>query len=371
MITRRLMYIGAVGAGAIAIVLVLRLSGKLQPQDVRSSPLPLRQEDAMADSTIDETKPLARLEFDAAVLVREHPPRLTNANKKAVCAAASSGPAPAGKIIFTRWPERRLPVAVNATHTETESFADIFQYAPAAAGCVEWHLNFADPNLFFAYGGPLFAQDEIQVAEHPALASVREALNAKEVTCYTTSKNRPTPVLVAGVERRLSINTAGIYGNNFSHAPAATIQRAITVLNPPTISNILAIAAPACGSGRYERAEIELILATAYTGFRAAVEESQRLSPGCKVVIHTGHWGCGAFGGNKQLMSILQILAANLAQVDKLVFHAFDSAGRQAFDAGEQLLQKEFLRSGTSLPMEDLLAKLQQHGFKWGVSDGN
>lgn len=43
------------------------------------------------------------------------------------------------------------------------------------------YVNFADPNMFVAYAGPLFAQDEIQVMEHPTLASVREYLLDKKV----------------------------------------------------------------------------------------------------------------------------------------------------------------------------------------------
>ncbi len=42
----------------------------------------------------------------------------------------------------------------------------------------EWWVNFADPHLFVAYGSSLFAQDEIQVAEHPSLGHLREALYA-------------------------------------------------------------------------------------------------------------------------------------------------------------------------------------------------
>jgi len=43
-------------------------------------------------------------------------------------------------------------------------------------------------------------------------------------------------------------------------------------------------------------------------------------------VIHTGFWGCGAFGGNRRLMTILQSLAGDLAGVET-VFRAFDKPG--------------------------------------------
>ena len=57
-----------------------------------------------------------------------------------------------------------------------------------------------------------------------------------------------------------------------------TIRRASSRLDPPTISNILAIAAPRGGFGAYSRGEIEGVLITAFSGFRAAVLESRRVA---------------------------------------------------------------------------------------------
>jgi len=51
---------------------------------------------------------------------------------------------------------------------------------------------------------------------------------------------------------------------------------------------------------------VERILATAYTGFMAAKADSYtagREGVVPAVVIHTGHWGTGSFGGNKALPS--------------------------------------------------------------------
>jgi len=69
---------------------------------------------------------------------------------------------------------------------------------------VGWHVNFTDPILFGAYGTAFVAQDEIQVAEHPALAALHEALAARQLPVLTVEDGSPTPVLVAGVERRHS-----------------------------------------------------------------------------------------------------------------------------------------------------------------------
>jgi len=64
------------------------------------------------------------------------------------------------------------------------------------------------------------------------------------------------------------------------------------VLDPPTISNILAIEAPPGDWGLYSTAQILLVLRTAVAGYRAAGAESEG-----EVVIHTGFWSCGAYGG--------------------------------------------------------------------------
>ncbi|MCA9008157.1 MAG: hypothetical protein KDB01_00350 [Planctomycetaceae bacterium] len=61
--------------------------------------------------------------------------------------------------------------------------------------------------------------------------------------------------------------------------------------------------APACGFGRYTRDQIEFVLSTALTGFRAAVLESRKQrGEDVKTAIHTGYWGCGAYGGNRVLI---------------------------------------------------------------------
>ena len=67
-----------------------------------------------------------------------------------------------------------------------------YQYKPSTdAKEVEWYINFADSSLFFAYGTALFAQDEMQVAEHPSLASLRELMQA--------NKQDPNNRLIPGI----------------------------------------------------------------------------------------------------------------------------------------------------------------------------
>lgn len=296
-----------------------------------------------------------RFEIDANELFAQHPPRITNPNKRRVFEKAGSSHG--GRLGVTRWAEIE-PVARDGSALAIEAHADMFQYGPTAPGAIDWHLNFADPSLFFAYGGPMFAQDEIQVAEHPALAALRERLRTQGADS-TVESGASTPVLVKGVERRVAIDTRGIYGRAFSSARPEQIDKAARVLDPPTISNIIAMAAPAGGRGKYRSLEIDRIVATAYTGFTAAKSESGEQ----RVVIHTGFWGCGAFGGNRILMPLLQLIAARWAGVDRLVFHAVDLPGMAAFDQA-----RKYLVGLGDAPTTTRIAAL---GLEWGTSDGN
>jgi hypothetical protein len=326
-----------------------------------------------------EIEPIERIEFEAARLIEEHAPRWRDPNKEAVFRVASSPEFPfEGLVRYARWPKAEIPRSVSARSriTVREGFYD---YVPSAvAGVVEWHLNFADPPLFVAYGSPLMAQDEVQVAEHPILGSVREVLLSMEkqaVTCE--SWGGPTPVTVSGVQRRCAIDTwpdpaAGhsrdLYGNAFARASRAEVLAATRPLSPPTLSNILAISAPPGGRGAYTRSEMQDVLDTAFAGFGAARRESESTAgAGVRTIIHTGFWGCGAFGGNRRLMTMLQALAADLAEVD-VVFHAGKADG--ATLAGEALEDYARILDVTHEGSR-ILDEWVRREFRWGVSDGN
>ncbi len=321
-------------------------------------------------------EPLARLEFEAETLMREHPPVLRHPCKRLVYEIACPPDVPArGKVGFTRWREIEPPGTLDlAVAPAIEPRAGFFDYAPVRADAVEWHVNFADPVLFVAYGGPLLAQDELQVAEHPVLGALREALLARGVAALTASGGLATPVLVTGAERRCVIDTGGgLYGNAFARAGEARLRAAVRRLEPPTVTHLVAMAAPAGGWGRYQRHQIAGALATATTAFTAARLESARLAGGAPraVVVHTGWWGCGAFGGNRVLMAMVQALAARLARLDGLVFHFGSADGRVAFDEALDRLDDLLAPHGARAPTAALLDGLDSMAFAWGVSDGN
>jgi hypothetical protein len=151
-------------------------------------------------------------------------------------------------------------------------------------------------------------------------------------------------------------------------APEDAVARATMRIDPPTITNLIAMAAPTYRSGRYERAMIERILVTAFTGFAAAVAESALLAPGAPVVVHTGFWGCGAFGGNRTLMSTLQLIAAGMAGLARLVFHTASAEGTSLSDA-EQIIREQLGRDG-EMSTQELIDRIDAMAFEWGRSEG-
>ncbi len=286
---------------------------------------------------------LLRRRFDASDLP---PAVLRHPHKQLAYELAMSGPAPAGHIEVTRWRSGELPKR-NERSFRTELVIEPGYYTyldePTA-----WHLNFADPSLFYAYGSALLAQDELQCLEHPALGSIREALGGD---AKTEDNNVATPVLVKNVERRCAL--VGLYGNAFAAASAGDVRAALSLVRPPTHTNLIAIAAPV-GSGVYSRRDLELILSTAYTGFAAAVNEGA-------IEVRTGFWGCGAFGGNRIVMTAMQLYAARLADVARVRFYAFDDAGRADADEGAAL---------ASIAGDRIIDVILERELRWGVGNG-
>ena len=349
--------------------------------------------------------PFERRTYPAAELMARHPPVITHANKRVLYDISCPPDAVhGGSLEYSRWFAMPLPPTCSPGAAPELALVreDWFDYeplgadpaapapaapapapSPAAPVPVEWHVNFADPRLFGYYGDAFFAQDEMQVAEHPALASLREALKAAGLPPLTIEQGVPTPVLVTGVERRISMaidpnpgegRLIGLYGRAFPNASEDALRRACTRLDPPTLSNILVICAPRANYGAYTAGQIEFTLQTAYTGFRAAAIESARLVGGAsggadrpRVAVHSGFWGCGAFGGNRVMMILLQLIAAQMAAIDTLVLHVGNPSGRSSVDRAFELARG--LAAVTETPT--LVARLAALGLPWGRDDGS
>jgi hypothetical protein len=272
-----------------------------------------------------------------------------------------------GLVELTRWAALALPERVELVATDIAPVADVYDYGSDDG---VWHVNFADPELFVAFASSLLAQDELQCAEHPALCSLRLALREEGQPARTEDEGAATPVLVTGVERRVELDCNVLYGNRFAAASPSIVRAHMRVLTPPTRSNIIAIAAPTGGPGPYWRRQIDHIVVTAYTGFVAAAYESRRLWPDAPFEIRTGFWGCGAFGGNRTLMTMLQLLAARMARVDRLRFYTVTPSGMPDFAAGASALEDVLARGTPGEPLDALLERIADLDLEWGVGNG-
>jgi len=122
--------------------------------------------------------------------------------------------------------------------------------------------------------------------------------------------------------------------------------------------------------------KLKIFFLTAYTSFRAARIQSTKMvnentlgeiRP--KIIIHTGNWGTGAFGGSKPLMAILQVLAAIASEINNLVYHTYNDEGTSAYKEGVAILNEELSKDNYNL--SHILKNLEKRHFLWGISDGN
>ena len=68
-------------------------------------------------------------------------------------------------------------------------------------------------------------------------------------------------------------------------------------------------------------------------------------------------------------MTLLQLLAARLAGLDRLQLHAFDAEGESDVGIGVADLGRVLGASGE--PLEALIERIADLDYEWGVSDGN
>ena len=186
-------------------------------------------------------------------------------------------------------------------------------------------------------------------------------------------------VLISNAERVIALDTTTIYGNAFSKAKHTELESAFKKVGPQT-ANIIAIEAPSYGEGQYTADDIRFIVTTAYTGFKAAQilanktytlnantksESNQENTNTPRTKVHTGWWGCGAYGNNRQLMLVAQILAANWAQINEIVFHVQNNEHQEDINQAKKIVE-ELL---TEKDVDQVIEKLVQKNFNWEKSN--
>jgi len=342
-----------------------------------------------------------RIVIEQKALFSMYPPKYTNAKKKALFATIPNGmltrmafaKANARTIVPTAMsPNTRPPLRVAqykdmpipkqlVDHNVNIAISkDFYSYAESGGGKFDIWVNFADQLLFGFYHGDLFAQDEVQTTEMPGLAAALEMLKSiksDDITAMTVFKgkptSKPTPITVLNVERWFSIDTSGgLYGRLYSVKPDQFIAKS-KLQNPPQVVHILAIAAEGYGpTGHpYSIGTIRYTFDTAYTGFMQAKLEAQDAAGGQQVhvVIHSGNWGCGAFGGNLVLMGLVQMLAARAAGVD-LHLHAgpdWPNLSSAAQHEKAKVHLEEIWPKDSSKSTEEVFAAVEALKLKWGA----
>jgi len=321
-------------------------------------------------------KCLKEFSFDAKTLYKDYPIKWDNPNKQIVFDRCFDSDKIKGKIDFKVWNKTELPTKLSFKEIDFQILNGIFDYKDNSKlqNEIHWYLNFADPDLFISYNTDLMAQDEIQVLEHPILGSIREYLLDHDFFPETVDMaGNPTPVTITNVQRFCHVNTIEeevgfrVYGNEFSKLQKEQVIKAVKKIDPPTVSHILAMAAPLPKKGFYSESDINYILTTAYTGFFAVKIESAQICPGKRVYVNTGFWGCGAFGGNKFLMTLLQILVAELAGVN-LLFYTFSEKDMEIAKKSYEYYKQ--LKNGCSF-LNIMISQLVKEKFEWNIPDGN
>ncbi|KAI9351569.1 hypothetical protein DFJ73DRAFT_929409 [Zopfochytrium polystomum] len=184
---------------------------------------------------------------------------------------------------------------------------------------VEYYVNFTD-QMIFRYGETdRFASEEITAFSHPSLISLRDCL--EDLSDHVLGEKYNT-WSVSGAIKSLGGKEpkAGSYLRNWG-------QCAYTIF------------------------QVRQIFRTAYTAFRGAVNKAKETLEyhkalkernqykNVEVVIHTGDWGTGEFGGDLVVMAFLQIAAAHAAGVNSLYYHSTNDEAKHVQTAEEFLMQ--------------------------------
>lgn len=341
-------------------------------------------------------------------LIKNFPPKYENITKQKYCEkAAYIHRRQKGIIKISRWrfaTERKAPLELIRKPIAVETDSKFFDYSDKDTETKRvFYLNFADPLLFGYYDTNLFAQDEIQTFEHPILGSVTEYLKTSKIlglepftevkTRVTDAKHSiihiPTPYILENVPYWIKVNTSpilqsgkteNIYGRKFSYIShdaecdsnsedtklaREIISKAFTLIEKEEKNNILAMAAPSSGYGKdpYTSEQICLIMETLLVGFGGAAKCTSA-SKKKECVIHTGNWGCGAFGNDKELIYFLQIFCASVTGITKIVFHGINESDMVILEKAQKKLS-EFKDN------ENIIDFMLAQKYCWHFGDGN
>jgi hypothetical protein len=279
---------------------------------------------------------------------------------------------------------------------------------------VYWHMNFgSQTRVFHSYHTTRANPEDIQVLEHPALASMREMLTVTESPHHDTyiPDQGSSPILLRGVPRAVQLQMS--QPDTFKTASPDAIHAATQVCRPNVKSNIVAVSYP---DNLYEELTtngytLEVIvtglriLFSAYMAVRkeSLVEVTQRYekalaqesdsaasatqSPGpqkkrmrgsgkgvqacsrptfddVQIVVSTDNPGSSADSRavterrSKVLTALLHLIAANMTGIDTLLFHSDMQSLDLAIAAFDQICTSK-------TPLVSLLVRIHDIAAHW------
>ncbi len=123
-------------------------------------------------------------------------------------------------------------------------------------------------------------------------------------------------ILIQGAEQ---FSTYSGYGGGFTYTGPYEDTNPIDAANRRCVSIVAIDAIPVMfhGGFEYQKQDIVRELNKAYSGFSFPISSDEDVSaqdpanPATLVPVATGNWGCGAFGGDKELKALLQWMAAS------------------------------------------------------------
>ena len=69
-------------------------------------------------------------------------------------------------------------------------------------------------------------------------------------------------------------------------------------------------------------------------------------------------------------MIVLQILAAKMAGIDQLIFHTVINDCEETIKTAEEFLNKIFTKDQNELSTDELIKKIINENYRWGLANG-
>lgn len=219
-----------------------------------------------------------------------------------------------GLIEISRWKfddERKKSIMLEKFPVQIESVNSFYEYEKNAndENEINFYVNFSDSELFYECDSYLNSQNANMVFFHPLLLSCKKYMstfNKDELKPFAFENGNPTPVIFQNVPYWIFLDEE---------------NKKIVPLQKEIKSNIISMKAIEA-KGKYTEEQILLLLKTVLAAFSGAEKVSHAKMK--DIAIHTGNWGCNNYGNNKELIYLLQIIAASATGIKKIIFHKAD-----------------------------------------------